>query len=443
MSSATCLRTALIACAKAGASEDFTKRLSDHAVLRLCFDWDSWARPDQRPPVDAWSKWMLMGGRGCGKTRAGAEWVRGAIEGRARYAPKPCGHLALVGETFADAREVMVEGVSGLRQIAPPWDRPRYEATRKRLLWDNGAVAQLFSAEDPESLRGPQFDGAWCDEIGKWRYGEEAFDQLAFGLRLGAQPRCVITTTPRATPLVKRLMDDPKCIVSHATSQDNQAFLADGFVQGLEQAYGGSRLYRQEVAGELIAERADSLWKRDIIDRTRLNTAPPLRRVVVAVDPPASSHAKSNACGIVACGVMENGDFAVLADHTCQAARPEQWAACAIDLFHRVEADLIVAESNQGGDMVRSVLEQASRDVPVKLVHAKRGKWLRAEPVAYLYAQGRVHHVGAFAALEDEMLDFGLEGLSAPGQSPDRLDALVWAITELMGGGNVPRLRKI
>jgi phage terminase large subunit-like protein len=386
---------------------------------------------------------MLMGGRGCGKTRAGAEWVRGAIEGRARYAPKPCGHLALVGETFADAREVMVEGVSGLRAIAPPWDRPRYEATRKRLVWDNGAVAQLFSAEDPESLRGPQFDGSWCDEIGKWRYGEEAFDQLAFGLRLGAQPRCVITTTPRATPLVKRLMDDPKCIVSHATSQDNQAFLADGFVQGLEQAYGGSRLYRQEVAGELIAERADSLWKRDIIDHLRLNAAPPLRRVVVAVDPPASSHAKSNACGIVACGVMDNGDFAVLADHTCQAARPEQWAARAIDLYHRVEADLIVAESNQGGDMVRSVLEQASRDVPVKLVHAKRGKWLRAEPVAYLYAQGRVHHVGAFAALEDEMLDFGPEGLSAPGQSPDRLDALVWAITELMGGGNVPRLRKI
>ncbi|MFN3171539.1 MAG: DNA-packaging protein [Hyphomicrobiales bacterium] len=443
MSSATCLRTALIACAKAGASEDFAKRLSDHAVLRLCYDWDSWARPDQRPPIQAWSKWMLMGGRGCGKTRAGAEWVRGAIEGRARYAPKPCGHLALVGETFADAREVMVEGVSGLRAIAPPWDRPRYEATRKRLVWDNGAVAQLFSAEDPESLRGPQFDGAWCDEAGKWRYGEEAFDQLAFGLRLGAQPRCVITTTPRATPLVKRLMDDPECIVSHATSQDNQAFLADRFVQGLEQAYGGSRLYRQEVAGELIAERADSLWKRDIIDRLRLNAAPPLRRVVVAVDPPASSHAKSNACGIVACGVMDNGDFAVLADHTCQAARPEQWAARAIDLYHRVEADLIVAESNQGGDMVRSVLEQASRDVPVKLVHAKRGKWLRAEPVAYLYAQGRVHHVGAFAELEDEMLDFGPEGLSAPGQSPDRLDALVWAITELMGVGNVPRLRKI
>lgn len=443
MSSATCLRTALIACAKAGASEDFTKRLSDHAVLRLCYDWDSWARPDQRPPIKAWSKWMLMGGRGCGKTRAGAEWVRGAIEGRARYAPEPCGHLALVGETFADAREVMVEGVSGLRAIAPPWNRPRYEATRKRLVWENGAVAQLFSAEDPESLRGPQFDGAWCDEIGKWRYGEEAFDQLAFGLRLGAQPRCVITTTPRATPLVKRLMDDPKCLVSHATSQDNQAFLADGFVQGLEQAYGGSRLYRQEVAGELIAERADSLWKRDIIDRTRVNTAPPLRRVIVAVDPPASSHAKSNACGIVACGVMDNGNFAVLADDTCQAARPEQWAARAIDLYHRVEADLIVAESNQGGDMVRSVLEQASRDVPVKLVHAKRGKWLRAEPVAYLYAQGRVHHVGAFAALEDEMLDFGREGLSAPGQSPDRLDALVWAITELMGGGNVPRLRKI
>lgn len=444
MSSATCLRTALIACAKVGMSEGFTNRLSDRAVLRLCYDWDSWAREDQRPPLDPWSTWMLMGGRGCGKTRAGAEWVRGAIEGRASYALAPSGHVALVGETFADAREVMVEGVSGLRRTAPPWNQPRYEATRKRLVWENGAVAQLFSAEDPESLRGPQFDAAWCDEIGKWRYGEDAFDQLAFGLRLGQQPRCVVTTTPRATPLVKRLIADPTCVVSHATSHANRAYLADGFLEGLERTYGGSRLYRQEVAGELIADRTDSLWQRDTIDSTRLAAPPPLQRVVVAVDPPASSHAKSNACGIVACGAIADGQFAVLADETCQAARPEEWARRAIDLFHEVRADLIIAEANQGGDMVRSVLEQASRDVPVKLVHAKRGKWLRAEPVAYLYAQGRVHHVGAFAALEDEMLDFGPEGLSAPGKSPDRLDALVWAITELMGTGDLPpRLRSI
>ncbi|MFK7793279.1 MAG: DNA-packaging protein [Devosiaceae bacterium] len=385
-----------------------------------------------------------MGGRGSGKTRAGAEWVRGAIEGRARYAKTPTGQFALIGETFADAREVMVEGVSGLRQIAPPWDRPRYEAVRKRLVWNNGAVAHLFSAEDPEALRGPQFDGAWCDEVGKWRYGEAVFDQLMFGLRLGDSPRCVMTTTPRATPLVRRLVEDENCIVSHATSQDNKAFLSEGFVQGLEASYGGSRLYRQEVLGELIGERSDSLWKRDAIDTTRLSATPPLQRIVVAVDPPASSHAKSNACGIVACGITQDGGFAVLADRTQEAARPEQWAQAAVELFQDLSADLILAEANQGGDMVRAVLEQANRDVPVKLVHASRGKWLRAEPIAYLYAQGRVHHVGAFPALEDEMLDFGPDGLSAPGKSPDRLDALVWAITELMGAGTTPpRLRTL
>ncbi len=432
------------ACAQAGTTADFVNGVSDEAVLRLYFDWDIWARNDQRAPSKAWSKWLLMGGRGSGKTRAGAEWVIGALKGRAGYAVQPCGQFALIGETFADAREVMVEGVSGLRQIAPPWDRPRYEATRKRLLWDNGAVAYLFSAEDPEALRGPQFDAAWCDEIGKWRYGEAVFDQLMFGLRLGHQPRCVMTTTPRSTPLVRLLVDDEACIVSHATTLDNQAFLSDGFVAGLKQTYGGSRLYRQEVSGELIGERNDSLWKRDAIDRKRLDAAPPLTRIVVAVDPPASSHAKSNACGLVACGMSENGDFIVLADRTQPSARPEQWAQAAVDLYTELAADLVVAEANQGGDMVRAVLAQASRDLPVKLVHASRGKWLRAEPIAYLYAQGRVNHVGAFAALEDEMLDFGPDGLSAPGKSPDRLDALVWAITELMGANTTPpRLREL
>lgn len=421
---------------------EFVDQLSDQTVLRLCYDWDIWARPDQRPPATSWSKWLMMGGRGSGKTRAGAEWVRGAIQGQANYAPAPIGQIALIGETFADAREVMVEGVSGLRQIAPPDNRPRYESTRKRLVWESGAVAYLFSAEDPEALRGPQFDAAWCDEIGKWRYGEDVFDQLMFGLRLGEQPRCVITTTPRATPIVRRLVDDPGCTVSHATSLHNKANLAEGFVEGLEQAYGGSRLYRQEVLGELISERSDSLWKRDDIDRMRLSASPDLHRIVVAVDPPASSHAKSNACGIVACAQSKDGKFVVLADHTQQSAGPEKWAQAAVRLFNELKADLIVAEANQGGDMVRAVLAQASADVPVKLVHASRGKWLRAEPIAYLYAQGRVHHVGAFAPLEDEMLDFGPDGLSAPGKSPDRLDALVWALTELLASSPAePRLR--
>lgn len=434
----------MIACAKARAGSDFAGLLTDRAVLRLLFDWDSWARPDQLPPRGAWSRWLLMGGRGAGKTRAGAEWLRGALAGRAGYALAPAGHLALIGETFADARELMVAGPSGLIAIAPPHDTPRYEAGRKRLVWNNGAVARLYSAEDPDSLRGSQFDAAWCDEIGKWRHGQAVYDQLALALRIGPAPRCVLTTTPRATGLVRSLANDPSCLVTHATSQANRAFLADGFIEGLEAAYGGSRLYRQEVGGELIEDRADSLWKRDDIDRARLLVAPPVGRIIVAVDPPASSHEKSNACGIIACGAMEGGGLAVLADKTQQGARPEQWARAAIDLFNLLGADAIIAEANQGGDMVASVLAQAGPGVPVKLVRARRGKWLRAEPVAYLYAQGRVHHVGAFAALEDEMLDFGPDGLSTPGRSPDRLDALVWALSELTGGQALPpRLRSI
>lgn len=384
-----------------------------------------------------------MGGRGAGKTRAGAEWVRGAIDGRPRYALQPCRRIALIGETFADAREVMVDGVSGLRQIAPPWDRPRYEASRRRLVWDNGAVASLYSAEDPESLRGPQFDAAWCDEIGKWRHAEEVFDQLAMGLRLGVSPRLVATTTPRPTALIKRLVDDPSWLISRAATSDNQAFLSDGFVDGLKQTYAGSRLYRQEVEGDLIEDRQDSLWSREEIDRTRMAQAPAVDRVVVAVDPPASANNRSNACGIVACGKLENGSFAVLADATIEGATPERWAHKAIGLYKALQADCLVAEANQGGEMVRAVLAQAGPDVPVKLVRARRGKWLRAEPIAYLYAQGRVHHVGALPALEDEVLDFGPDGLSSPGQSPDRMDALVWALTELGGDPAAPRLRTV
>ena len=433
----------MIACARSGTARALPESLSDAEVLRLYFDWDAWARPDQRPPSGDWRLWLLMGGRGAGKTRAGAEWVRGAVEGRRRHAPAPCGRIALVGETFADAREVMVEGISGLRAIAPPWDRPRYEAGRKRLVWANGAVARLYSAEDPDALRGHQFDAAWCDEIGKWRHGEAAFDQLMLGLRLGVGPRCVLTTTPRPTPLVRRLVDGAACHVSRAGTAANAGFLAAGFVDALREAYGGSRLYRQEVEGHLIEDRPDALWRRADIDAARLEHAPQVGRIVVAVDPPASAHARSNACGIVACGLMEGGHVAVLADATREAARPEDWAQAAVDLFHALGADRIVAEANQGGEMVRAVLTQADARVPVTLVHARRGKWLRAEPVAYLYARGIVHHVGALPHLEDEMLDFGPDGLSAPGRSPDRLDALVWAIDALNATAGPPRLRTV
>ncbi|MFC3691997.1 DNA-packaging protein [Chenggangzhangella methanolivorans] len=403
-------------------------------------DWALWARRDQCPPAGDWTTWLVLGGRGAGKTRAGAEWTRGVALGRPGFAPA-AGRIALVAETYADLREVMIDGPSGLRAICPGPERPRYEPTRKRLLFRNGAVAHGFSAEDPEALRGPQFDAAWCDEIGKWRHGEEAWDMLQFGLRLGARPRQVATTTPRATPLVKRLVADGAVAVTRAATKANAANLAPGFLQAVVGAYAGTRLGRQELDGELIEDRDDALWSREAVERARVAAAPALRRIVAAVDPPASSGKSSDACGLVAAGLGEDGRVYVLADETLQGARPELWAARAVALWRRLEADALVAEVNQGGEMVRAVISGVDPSIPVIAVRATRGKWLRAEPVAALYAQGRVSHVGPLPALEDEMAGFGLDGLSN-GRSPDRVDALVWAVSHLMfaARGRGPRV---
>jgi phage terminase large subunit-like protein len=426
--------------------------LSEPAQLRawLRFDRDfvALAHRHQEPPLHAnnggpWTTWLMLGGRGAGKTRAGAEWVRAQVAGHPPYAQAPAGSIALIGETEHDVREVMIEGPSGLLRVSPRAERPQWASSRRRLEWPNGAVAYAFSAEDPEQLRGPQFDAAWCDELAKWRHADATFDMLQFGLRLGQRPRQMITTTPRPIALIKRLVTDPRTAVTRAGTQANKTYLAPGFLDEVLARYAGTRLGRQEIDGDIIEDRADALWSRATIEAARMAEAPPLQRIVVGVDPPASGRAGADACGIVAAGISESGVVYVLEDASVAGLAPAGWAARAVALFRRLAADALVAEVNQGGDMVRAVLQQVDAAVPVKCVHATRGKWLRAEPVAAMYAQGKVKHAGPpLVALEDEMADFGLDGLSG-GRSPDRLDALVWAVTELMQRGRWqgPRIR--
>lgn len=433
-------------CVRAGKTAEALALLDLVEAERLLGDWPIWGRTAQRPPLTTsdgadWIVWMFLGGRGAGKTRAGAEWVRGLALGLKDFTPEPVGRIALVGETAADVREVMVEGVSGILSLTGR-PTPLWEPSRKRLTWPNGAVAQCFSAEDPEALRGPQFGAAWCDEVGKWKRADDVWDMLQFGLRLGTAPRQLVTTTPRPIPLLKRLMADRRTVVTHATTRANAYHLAPSFLETVVGRYAGTRLGRQELDGEIVEDRPDALWTRDGIEAARVDAAPELGRIVVAVDPPAGGGKRSDACGIVVCGRAEDGTVYVLKDDTVSVARPDLWAARAVAAWRAHGADALVAEANQGGEMVRSVLAQADAEVPVTLVHATRGKWLRAEPVANLYAQGRVRHVGAHPALEDEMCDFGLNGLSG-GHSPDRLDALVWAVTSLALNGpkGMPRLR--
>ena len=407
-------------------------------------DWQVWARPDQLPPPGDWTTWLVMGGRGAGKTRTGAEWIKALVFGRAPFTTQPYGRIALIGETLSDARDVMVEGVSGLLAIHGKAERPQWQPSRRRLSWPNGAVAQIFSAEDPESLRGPQFDAAWGDELAKWNYAEATWDMLQFGLRLGVQPRQIVTTTPRPTALLKRLLAEPRTVTTHATTRANLANLAPGFLDTIVKRYEGSRLGRQELDGEMIEERADALWQREQLDRLRLDNAPgELARIVIAIDPPATSGKGADACGIIAAGLGADGACYVLRDSSLPEVSPTGWATKAIALYHRLKADCIIAEVNQGGEMVTTILAGIDADVPVRAVRANRGKYLRAEPVAALYEQGRIRHVGNLADLEDEMCDFGLDGLSS-GKSPDRLDAMVWAITHLLlGEQSEPKVRSL
>lgn len=402
--------------------------LAAHPFLAL-------ARDTQAPPPDLLRTWLLSGGRGAGKTRAGAEWVRWAVL-QAGYR-----RVALVGPTFSDVREVMIEGPSGLIPLAmQSADRPNWQPSRHRLEWPNGAVAYAFSAEDPDGLRGPQFDLAWGDEAGAWARGEKVWDNLQLALRLGQQPLSMVTTTPRATPLIRKLMADPKVARTRTATIDNAPHLAPGFVQAMHEAYHGSSLGRQELDGEMIDDPPGALFLRAQIDEARVETAPlMLDDCIVAVDPSISGKAGSDACGIILAGSVD-GKAYVLGDASAPGLRPMDWALRAAQLADMSGASCILAEANQGGEMVREVLATTGTAVPVRLVHARLGKRGRAGPVAALYQQGRVAHAGTFSLLEDQLCRFGTEEQAG---SPDRVDALVWAIWALLIDGRGPRVRAI
>ena len=397
--------------------------------MELNCQWLYWARPNQQLPPEGipFRNWLILGGRGAGKTRAGAEWVRALALGIFEPVFRRCAHIAIVAANFDEARLVMIEGVSGLLSVHPDHERPVFEPSKRTITWRNGSVAQVFSAEEPEGLRGPQFDAAWCDELAKWKKADAAWMNLQMALRLGDVPQAVITTTPRPTKLIRTLMKDAGTVVTRSRTLDNANQLAPSFLEDILARYGNTNLGRQELDGELISDNPDALWKRETIEASRVKSVPELVRIVVAVDPPATSGEKANACGIVCAGLGSDGRCYVLDDVSVKRMRPLQWARRVVDLYELRNADRIVAEVNQGGEMVRDVIAQVDNTVAITTVHASRGKQARAEPVAALYEQGRVCHVGGFAALEDEMCS-----VIGEGASPDRLDALVWAVTELM-----------
>ncbi|HWB50191.1 MAG TPA: terminase family protein [Stellaceae bacterium] len=399
--------------------------LSQHSLETINHDWDIWARDNQRPPEGQWRVWLLLAGRGFGKTRTGAEFVR------ARVAARKARHIALVAPTAADARDVMVEGESGLLAISPDDNRPQYEPSKRRLTWPNGAIATTYSADEPERLRGPQHDLAWCDELAAWRY-PAAWDMLMFGLRLGGDPRAVVTTTPRPTPLIKALLTDPKVAVTRGTTAENKDNLAPAFLDQIVRRYAGTRLGRQELEAELLEDAPGALWTHAMIEAARVALAPKPARVVVAIDPAASSSEHADETGIIVAGCDAGGHGYVLADLSGRYA-PTEWAKTAIAAYRAHEADRIVAEINNGGEMVEATLRMVDPGVPFSAVHAARGKVARAEPVAALYEQGRVHHLGTLPRLEDQMCAFVHDfDRSAAGYSPDRVDALVWALSELL-----------
>ena len=402
--------------------------LTEEQAEDLLWDWHAWARPNQIPPDGIWLTWLVLAGRGFGKTRCGAEFVREEVTS------KRAGRIALIAETQKDLEEVMVFGESGINSVFPPHQRPRITKKPVRIEFHTGAVAFGYNATEPDQLRGPQFDLAWGDELAKWRYARETWDQLQFGLRLGDRPRTIVTTTPRPIPVLKEILAAATTVVTRGVTTDNRVNLAPSFIKTITDKYAGTRLGRQELSAEILDDVPDALWTRAGLDRDRRapDKVPALKRVVVAIDPAAKKNEVAEegaATGIVVAGVGEDGRGYVLDDATCRES-PNGWARRAVACFDRYEGDCIVGEINNGGDMVESTIRVVRPTIPFKAVHASRGKWVRAEPVAALYEQGRVSHVGTFAALEDEMVNFGPNGMVGDA-SPDRVDALVWAISEL------------
>ena len=398
---------------------DWADSFTPEELEQAAWHWPIWARDAQLSPEGSWRIWLILAGRGFGKTRSGAEWVRQQVEsGQAR-------RIALVGATAADVRDTMIEGESGLLRVFPPAQRPRYEPSKRRVTFRNGAIATTYSADEPDRLRGPNHDLAWADEIAAWRY-PEAWDQLIFGLRIGSHPRVVATTTPKPTKLIRELVERPDAVVTRGSTYDNAENLSETFLAEMRSRYEGTRLGRQELEAELLLDADGALWTRDSLERNRTTTMPDLDRVVVAIDPATTSGSNSDETGIVVAGVDSSGNGYVLEDRSLRGS-PAEWASAAVAAFHVHKADRIVAEANQGGDMISHTLRTVDDGVPIRLVHASRGKRTRAEPVAALYEQGRVHHVGQLPELEDQLCTW-----TPDSNSPDRLDALVWAMTDLI-----------
>jgi len=397
--------------------------LSQKEAEALIYDWEFWARPKQLPPDWDWYIWLLLSGRGGGKTRSGAEVVN-------KWAREGFSPIALIGETKADVRDTMVEvGNSAILNISPPWFMPDYEPSKRRLIYPNGVLAIIYSGDEPDQLRGPQHEKAWADELSKYKYPKDCWDNLMFGLRIGKQPQAVVTTTPRPIKVIKDLMADKRTAVTRGHTLENRDNLAPDFLGYILRKYEGTRLGRQELAGEILDDNPDALWERAKIDELRVKKYPELRRIVVAIDPQGTDSDTSSSTGIIVAGIAEVAgrvEGYVLADLTLSGT-PERWATAAVTGYYNFKADRIVGEVNFGGDMVESIIRVVDKSVSFKKVHASRGKAIRAEPVSALYEQGRIHHVGFFPDLEDQMCEWVLGD-----KSPDRLDALVWAITELM-----------
>jgi len=395
--------------------------LTPEQLNTLLYDWSFWARDKQLPPPGDWRYWLILAGRGFGKTRTGAEWVRACV----RDYPL----VSLIGATASDARDIMIEGESGLLAICPPHERPEYRPSKSRLEWPNGAVSLIFTADEPERLRGKQHMKLWADELAAWRY-PEAWTQALLGLRLGDNPQACITTTPKPTKILRRLLGHPQSVVVTGTTYENRANLADGWFDDIIREYEGSRLGRQELLAELLEDVEGALWSRTMLDNGRVNDAPhPLSRIVIAIDPAVTAEEDSDETGIVVCGVGGFEQHGYVLEDLSMKAAPQEWATVAVDAYHRWRADRIVAEVNNGGDMVEHVIRTVDQTVSYRKLHASRGKRTRAEPIAALYEQRRVHHVGMFGKLEDQLCTW-VQGDS----SPDRLDALVWGLTELMLG---------
>lgn len=411
-------------------------KLSPKELEALEHHWPFWARPEQLEPEGDWVTWLILAGRGYGKTRTGAEWVRSVICGKTPLSKGRYGRIAIVAETAADARDVIAKGPAGILATHPKEFRPLYQSSTRSLTWPNGATALLFNATEPDQLRGPEHEAAWLDELAKWRYAQETYDMLQFGLRLGDDPRQVITTTPRPIPIIRELINDPGTIVTRGSTFDNRSNLAPKFFKKIVARYEGTRLGRQELNAEVLDDVPGALWSRKALDESRVgkDKLPDMQRIVVAIDPAAKEPGKQptedgSETGIIVAGLGIDGRGYVIDDLSCRLS-PNGWARRAISGFDVYKGDRIVAEINQGGAMVEAVVKSERPRMPIKTVRASRGKAVRAEPIAALYEQGRVSHVGSHPELEDQMVLFTPNGIVGE-TTADRVDALVWAFTDL------------